>query len=172
MGIPVDAAVAYRYSSETEFGGVLTTGSTFWRESIYFDPPSHKWAAKKLAILSNVRPALREHWLWVAKWPYFTARCSINTWTAKEKNITIGFKANVGGAGELDPDADSYESSADSGWIHSQTQGWDRKVVFFEGLQLRYTRFSRSGQHLKDASKGRRQNGHSEMIQVKTVAPS
>ena len=38
-------------------------------------------------------------------------------------------------------------------WMHSQAQEGDRKIVFFGGLRFRYTRFSRSGQHLKDTSK-------------------
>ena len=56
------------------------------------------------------------------------------------------------GAGELGPDADWYESSTDSGWIHSQAPQGDRKVVFLGGLHFQYRRFSVSGQHLKESS--------------------
>ena len=103
--------------------------------------------------LLGLRPELWEHGLWVVRWIYSTERCSLNAWTAEGKQITIGFKAKVVGAGELGPDADWYESSADSGWVHSQAPEGDRKVVFFGGLHFRYTRFSRSGQHLKNTSK-------------------
>ena len=129
------------------------TESPVWRESLYFDRPFREWVAENSATLLNTRPELREHGLLVVRWIYSTARCSLNAWTAKEKQITIGFKAKVVGAGELGPDADWYESSADSGWIHSQAQEGDRKVVFLGGLHFRYTRFSRSGQHLRDNSK-------------------
>jgi len=88
----------------------------------------------------------------VVRWIYSTARCSLNAWTAREKQITIGFKARIVGAGELGPDADWYESSTDSGWIHSQAQQGDRKVVFMGGLHFKYKKFARSGSHLKDSA--------------------
>ena len=129
------------------------TESPIWRESLYFDRPFRKWVAENSAILLAVRPELREHGLWVVKWIYSTTECSLNVWTAKEKQITVGFKAKAVGAGELGPDADWYLSSTDSGWIHSQAQEGDRKVVFLGGLHFRYKRLARSGQHLKDTSK-------------------
>jgi len=151
-GIPVEAAVVYRYSSENESGAILMTESPVWRESLYYDQPFREWVARNSTTLLKARPEIREHGLWVVRWIYSTARCSLNAWTAKEKQITIGFKAKAVGAGELGPDADWYESSADSGWIHSQAEEGDRKVVFLGGLHFLFKRFSRSGQHLKDTS--------------------
>ena len=142
--------MVYRYSSDDEFGAILMTESPIWRESLYFDQPFRDWVADNSAELLKARPEIRENGLWVVRWIYSTTRCSLNAWRAKEKQITIGFKAKAVGAGELGPDADWYESSSDSGWIHSQAQEGDRKVVFLGGLHFRYTKFARSGQHLKD----------------------
>ena len=128
------------------------TESPIWRESVYYDRPFREWVAENSVTLLEQRPEIREHGLWVVKWIYSTTRCSLNSWTSKDKQITVGFKAKFVPAGELGPDADWFESSMDSGWIHSQARPGDRKVVFLGGLHFRYKRLSRSRQHLKESS--------------------
>ena len=126
------------------------TESPVWREALYYDQPFRDWVAANALTLLKLRPEIQEHGLWIVRWIYSTRKCALNAWTDKSKSITVGFKAKVVGAGELGPDAEWYESSHDSGWIHAQADEGDRKVVFFGGLHFRYSKLSRS--RLKDTS--------------------
>ena len=74
----------------------------------------------------------------------------------REREITLGFKANAVGVREIGPSAEWYESESDAGWMHSSAkvshlvrrrarilrltrlQGDERKVVYFGGIYRQY----------------------------------
>lgn len=92
------------------------------RQAVYHDQPFRDWVKTNSAKLLKTRPEIKEHGLWVVRWTYATRRSSLNAWTSKDKDVTIGFNAKFVGAGEVGPSGGWYESENDSGWMHAQAK--------------------------------------------------
>ncbi|KAI9737656.1 MAG: hypothetical protein M1818_005660 [Claussenomyces sp. TS43310] len=153
-GIPVEAAAVYEYKSSSNFGAILMTKEPILRKALYHDYPFRVWVRENTAALLRLRPEIKEHGLWMVKSTYSTPQYSLNVWTAKEKEVVIGFKTKIVQAGEIGPHADWYESSQDSGWISSSEDNKQRKVVFFGGLKFRFSKLSMSKDRLKEVEAG------------------
>jgi hypothetical protein len=95
------------------------TEPNVWRERYYHDSPFESWVRRNSEVLARQRPEIKKYGLWVVKETYTTKKCALNSWTSKDKAITIGFQATAVSVGEVAPSGKWYESSSDGGWIKS-----------------------------------------------------
>jgi hypothetical protein len=65
---------------------------------------------------------VKEHGFYVVTSTYSANDVWVNAWESKENHVTIGFKANVVGAGEIAPSGEFYRAESASGWTHAETE--------------------------------------------------
>jgi hypothetical protein len=116
-------------------------------QSIYID-----WAKKNVAGLFQLYPDAKKNGFYIVTSTYNTHRCATVAWSDPNKQVVLGFKANVAGLGELAPSSEWYLSKQSEGVNYFEAvrsthhthcllmltnllqEDGDGKTVFFGGI--------------------------------------
>lgn len=137
-GIPAHASTLYDYTSSTEFGAILVCPEKVHQEGYYHRDPFKKWAQANAEAILKAQPDAKTDGFWVVTTTFSTTDVWTNAWTSKGTHVSLAFKVDVVGAGEIAPAGEFYRADSASGWNHNKAEGEEKLVVFFSGLHFKY----------------------------------
>ncbi|KAK3116924.1 hypothetical protein LTR53_002220 [Teratosphaeriaceae sp. CCFEE 6253] len=143
FGIPVEATATYKFSSSGEFGAMLMCSQPVKRENVYHPTRLVDWVKDNARAILSLYPDVKRHGFFLVTTTYHVTHAWINAWTSKEKEVVVGFKAQVVDVGEVAPSSQWDRSSFD------QAKDGDGKVVFFGGIYFAPRRLALPGRSLK-----------------------
>lgn len=77
--------------------------------------PYIAWAKKNVAGLFKLYPDAKKNGFYIVTSTYNTPRCGTVAWSDPNKQVVLGFKADVAGLGELAPSSEWYVAKQSEG---------------------------------------------------------
>lgn len=119
LGIPASASAMYEFWSVANFGALLICPSKVAQKGYYHRDPFLQWAKTNAEAILKKRPEVKTQGFWVVTTTYSTDDIWVDVWKEKDQRVTLGFKVDVVGAGEIAPSGEFYRGQSASGWTHS-----------------------------------------------------
>jgi hypothetical protein len=115
QGLPVDAKVAVKYKTSTDFGAILMCDEEAVVEGYDHRDPFRAWLKQNAPTLLTNYPTVKKHGIYVATLTYSSSDIHIEVWQNPQKEITLGFKAGVTGVGSVGPSVKWMRASSSDG---------------------------------------------------------
>ncbi|KAG9658780.1 hypothetical protein KCU61_g6571, partial [Aureobasidium melanogenum] len=133
-GIPADASIAFSFSNSSSEGAMLLTSPHVSVQRLLYESTYKDWAKKNACALFTLYPDAKKNGFYIVTSTYNTRRCATVAWSDPNKQVVLGFKADVAGFGELAPSTEWYIAKQSDGVNYFEAQDDGEKTVFFGGI--------------------------------------
>jgi len=118
-GVPVEGSIQFSLSNGSSFGAVLVTESPVKKETYYGpETPWGEWvSANTEALMKSYKREIKDYGLWIVTKIYSTKMAYISVLQNSKRNVELGFKAEVGGIGKINPHGGWQADRSSSGWF-------------------------------------------------------
>ncbi|RKK69811.1 hypothetical protein BFJ69_g12388 [Fusarium oxysporum] len=135
--------VKFGLESSLESGAVLLCNTAVFRQGYAHEDCFRKWAKENLATILKNCPDVKRYGFYVVRTTWTSEDVWINTWTASQKEVTIGFAVQAVNVAEISPSVEYRHGTSAGGWVHPipkiRKNGIpEKRVLFFKGLQYKY----------------------------------
>ena len=143
--MPAQFSIDTKYRTASDFGAFLVTTPPVIHEDVNdeWNTQYKEWIQENFEMLfMHGKQELEKFGLWVILETYSTAACMIQTWTGKNKEITLNMTANAMMAGEFGPSIETKKDRrGDAVNFHRHEDQGGRIVVFCDGLRYRLSKW-------------------------------
>jgi hypothetical protein len=94
---------------------MLLTSPNVSVERLYDESTYIDWAKKNVAALFKLYPDAKKNGFYIVTSTYNTHRCATVAWSDPNKQVVLGFKADIAGLGELAPSSEWYLAKQSDG---------------------------------------------------------
>ncbi|KAK0671983.1 hypothetical protein QBC41DRAFT_384058 [Cercophora samala] len=139
--IPATFSCAYKYELKGEFGAILLCNDPVEKRSFALKDPFSAWANKNAKDLLRKFPDIKKSGGFYVITSTIAARdIRITTWNTKGTSVVIGASAQIDNVTKIDASTEFYVGEAATEWHEPQVVEGERKVLFFGGVYIKYSR--------------------------------
>ncbi|KAK0744354.1 hypothetical protein B0T21DRAFT_380666 [Apiosordaria backusii] len=139
--IPATFSATYKYEPKGEFGAILICNDPVEKRAFALKDPFSAWANKNAKDLLRKFPDIKKSdGFYVITSTIAAKDVRITTWNTKGTSVVIGASTEIDNAAKIDPSTEFYVGETATEWHEPQVVEGEKKVLFFGGVYIKYSR--------------------------------